>query len=519
MAKYNIYRLREDKVELAETKLIEGGYKQVALHTVGDYEIKAFFTETPKLSKLWWVEQYKIFFKPFESKQNQVYSGALIATNSHSGQSFLIALGRTHFYIQNSIDFGFGLKVAERIGSAKGAKGKSSKYFGGKTSKSITSFAGDTELSFKPGEATDYVKLKAQNPDKWGKAYIHFGTSVQFGGINYEVEQLDKLLSDLEESLLDQPSFTLPLLLPVKDSYVAHGLDIDVAEAISNSSTSIGVVDFELYGVDFVFAQQTHARLHFKEMQSGEINELNVAEVKKFADENSIDLRTALREIKVKLYINDTAKFTVDLIALLDYVGDSEYLLHRGKWYIFSQSFHESLQNLVATVPVERSLITFSKAEFRIWQKAHQNETINYRERYAINKIITSGKGLQDFDRSLDYKLLNKKKMSLEVSDIYDPAEAEINVVKIGDAKDFGYAFDQAALTLEHTRANQYEFEDGTKINIRKLRLTLISTRVNIPKNASDINSLIFQIKLSELLALAKDRDVELIVAFAKYEV
>jgi uncharacterized protein (TIGR04141 family) len=517
MAKYNIYQVKPGKAADLVEKLKTSGYEEATSQILGAYKLTSYFTALPKPTEIWWLTQFAAFFSDHVQKKNTVYSGAIVAENQDTGQAFLLALGKTHFYAQEFIDYTFGLKVAERIGSNKGAKTKSLKHFAGQTSKSMISFSGDSVLSFKPGEATDYVKLKATDADKWGKSYIHFGTSVQFGSIDYEPDKLNDLLANIEGCLEDEAVFSLPMILPVKDETQIQQLDKEVSQAITGDNASLSVVDFELYGVDFVFSQQTHVRLEYDGVLSDNITELDIAAVKKFAEDNSLDLDTTLRDINAKLYVNDSSKFTVPLIKLLDYVGDSEYFLYRGKWYIFSESFLNSLLELIKTAPVEQMQMEFTKAEHQVWQTNHEDDEVKYRERYVIDKIVQANEGFRDIDRVFDYKQYNGKKAKIEVSDIYDPAHSEINVVKIGEAKDFGYAFDQAALVLTFIQANKYVLGDGSSIEVKRLRLTLVSSNVTTPESPADINSLSFQIKLGELMNLAREKSVDLVVTFAKY--
>lgn len=90
--------------------------------------------------------------------------------------------------------------------------------------------------------------------------------------------------------------------------------------------------------------------------------------------------------------------------------------------------------------------------------------------------------------------------------DIYDPAQAEINVVKTGDAKDFGYAFDQGALTLNFAQGNQYTKLDGSTLGVKRLRLALVSPNATTPRSSTDVNSLSFKIKLGGLMNLAIEK-------------
>lgn len=525
MAKYNIYRVKSGKAKALREKLTSVAYEETSKTETGGYELTAYFTPVPKLSDIWWLTQYATFFDDYKMKKNRVYSGAILAQNKKTKEAFLIALGRTHFYVQEFIDYTFGLKMAERIGNDLSAKFKSSKQFAGQTSKSMISFSGDTSLSFSPGEATDYVKLKPKDTSIWGKSYVHFGTSLQFGSIDYAPDQLDMLLSNLEDGFKTKAAFSLPRMVPVKDEDQVAKLDGDLAKAIKEESAQLCVVDFELYGVDFVFSQQTHIKLEFEGQLSGDIPELDTAAVKKFANDYTIDLGKSLRDIKAKLFVNESSKFTVELIRLLDYVGDGNSLLYRGDWYIFSDSFLDNLMQSLTSVTLEPLSLEFSYLEHEAWKVEHEEKQkgvkkknkVVYPERYAIEKIIKNGNGLKDIDRALDYRRYNKSKLSVEVSDIYDSANEEMNVVKIGNAKDFGYAFDQAALTLNLLKANQYTLHDGTILPVRKLRLSLLSSKVNTPKDVADIESLSFRIKLGALMNLAKEKNVQLILSFAKY--
>ena len=527
MAKYNVYRVKDGKAAVLREKLVSASYRRTAVAEQGDYKLISYFTPTPKQTEIWWLTQYAAFFNDYKIKKNTVYSAAIVAENKKTKQTFLIALGKTHFYIQEFIDYTFGLKMAERIGSEQAAKLKSSKHLAGQTSKSMISFTGDTTLSFSPGEATDYVKLKAADADMWGKAYVHFGTSVQFGSIMYEPHEMNELFSKLETGLKTDAIFSLPRMVPVKDEDQIVKLDTDLSNSIEEENGQLCVVDFELYGVDFIFSQQTHVKLEYEDQLSEDIPELDIAAVKKFASDNGIDLSTSLRDIKAKLYVNESSKYTVDLINLLDFVGDDNSFLYRGEWYLFSDTFLNNLRELIKTVALEPLVLEFNYTEHEEWKAAHiaaedqkgikKKDRVTYPERYVIDKIIKNGTGLKDVDRSFDYKRYNNKRLSVEVSDIYDNANEEINVVKIGDAKDFSYAFDQAALTLNLLKANQYVLEDGTLLSVKQLRLSLLSSKVHTPQAATDIESLSFQIKLGELMNLAKEKNVKLVVSFAKY--
>jgi len=515
MSKYNIYKLKHNSLSDLVEKLTSVRYKELDLVQMGDYELTILFTPNPIPTPIWWLDQYSVLFGDYSANENTIYSGAIIARNIKDDSVYIVALGKTHFYIQEFIDYKFGLECAERIGSQSETKSKSSKLFGGQTSKTITSYTGSSVLNFSPGEATDYIKLKPVDKELWGKSYIHFGTSVQLGSIN---KDLSTILDDIKQAEGSNPRFNLPRMIPVTDKALISQLDNELAEAINKDNCNIGIVDFELYGVDFVFAQETGIRLYYEDTESKSYETLDISDIKDFALTNNINLGNCIRDIKAKLFVNDRGKHSTYLLKMIDFVGENNAFLHQGKWYIFSKSFMEALEQLVSNVNVSRSEFEFSKSEHEQWKiEQPEEEKVNYRERYVIDKIVKSDTRYVENDRNFDYKPSSGKTYAIEVSDIYDTETDEVIVVKIGGAKDFGYAFDQAIRTLSMVLNNKYTYENKTTIQVNNIKLMLVSDQSVIPSSASEINSLSFKIKLGELMRVASEKNVKLNLVFAKY--
>lgn len=515
MSKYNIYKLKRNSSSALIDKLTSVRYKKLDPAQMGNYELTPFFTPNPIPTPIWWLDQYAILFGDYSANENTVYSGSIIARNVNDGSEYIVALGKTHFYIQEFIDYKFGLECAERIGSQSETKSKSSKLFGGQTSKMITSYTGSSVLNFSPGEATDYIKLKPIDKTLWGKSYIHFGTSVQFGSIN---KDLGTVLDDIKQAEASEPRFNLPRMIPVTDRALVSQLDNELAGAINKDDCNLGIVDFELYGVDFIFAQETTVRLYYEDIESTNYETLDINDIKDFASTNDINLGNCIRDIKAKLFVNNRGRHSTDLLRMIDFVGEDNAFLHQGKWYIFSDSFMETLEQLVSNVDVGHSKFEFSKSEHEQWKtELPEEEKVNYREKYVIDKIVKSDSRYTDNDRSFDYKPSSGKLYSIEVSDIYDSKTNEVIVVKIGGAKDFGYAFDQAIRTLSLVSNNKYHYEDDTTIQVNSIQLMLVSDQLTMPSSANEINSLSFKIKLGELMRVASEKNVKLNLSFAKY--
>jgi uncharacterized protein (TIGR04141 family) len=520
VSKYNIYKILDSRAGALKDRLQDKGYRSVRTFASGNYKLATYFTPDPTPTDVWWLDQYKEMFPGYESKKNRIYSGAIIAEHNNGTTAYLVAFGKTHFYVPAFVEMGFGLDLAEHIADEKSAKMKSSKNFAGITGKSMTSFTTEGKLQFASGEATDYVKLKARDKDHWGSGFVHFGTSVQFGNAEVEPQNMGSLLDALTNGLQGSTTLKLPRMLPIKDPAQIQSLDQKLADSIldDESNQYVGLVDYELYGTDFVFSQGTQCKLKCGSIESEDIIDLSLDRIRDFAEEHDIDLTTDLRQIAVQVLVGSRSKFTVPLVNLIDYLGDDQTFLYRGKWHIFNKSFIESIQASLENVNVNTSSITFSDAEHRQWRQNNPAERVNYPEIYIISKLVEANPSLIVNDRSFEYPHAGGKKYTIEVSDILDKPNKKMIVVKRGDAKDFSYAFNQATISMGLIQNGKFALTSGEKIELTEVELFLASVRVTTPASLNDVESLNFQIQLNELMTLANEKRVKLTVTFAKYE-
>jgi len=77
-------------------------------------------------------------------------------------------------------------------------------------------------------------------------------------------------------------------------------LYLKLGQKINQLDETINFLDFEIYGVDFVFAQQTHVKLKYAGNYSEPLSELSLNQIITFASENNIDLTETLSKIKVQ---------------------------------------------------------------------------------------------------------------------------------------------------------------------------------------------------------------------------
>lgn len=508
MARYNIYKIKDGFARSLQTHLTnERHYTQTGSFTSGGYQVYAYFSNVQP-TDIWWLSQYSTQFEGHADKKNQIYSGAIVAKRNGVDSGYVIPLGKTHFYIQDFVDLSFGLELAERIADDHQTKMKSLKAFGGKTSKALVSYNSESNLSFGSCESAEYLKLKVVDKEKWGNAYVHFGTSAQFNSNDTEPDDLGTLLSNIDSALTSSRNFSLPLMKEV-DSATAESLFSTLAQKIVARDPSINFLDYELYGVDFVFSQQTHVRLKFGRTYSADLSDLSLNDIVEFASANSIDLAESLPLMRVQVMIGGESKYTLQLIRMIEYYDDaSRTFLFRGKWFIFNQSFINVLHVALGQITTTKFSMTFSEADYKTWQAA-STDKVKYRERYIVTKISES-LGYTILDRALDYLHTADKKYSIEVGDLYDSAGERIIVVKIGEPHDFSYAFDQAHAVLSNIEGHNYQSSDGTVYQVKDIELLLIFRTNRELADAMDTKSLIFELKLNELQKLAQEKDVQL---------
>jgi len=512
MAKYNIYKIKDEKVDgLISHLTSERHYRLVNSLTSDGYALRVYFAG-PEDANMWWLEQYgENFFGEHVRERNKIYSGVVVATKNNTG--YILPFGKTHFYIQEFIIFNFGLDMAEKIADPNQAKMKSLTRFGGKTSKSLISYNTGSSLDFSSGDSAEYLKLKPENVEEWGDAFIHFGTSVQFSSVDIEPENLGTLLSRLDSAARVAKKFSIPLMRPIKEEAQQIALYKELSNKISTHDGSIEFVDYEIYGTDFIFSQQTHVRLKHNGVTSDTLADLSTTDIANFAEANNIDLENELPKIKVQIIVDGQSKYTTHLINLIEYHSDNQIFLYKGKWFAFNASFIEQLHQSLESITPVRFPDSFSEAEFSTWRD-ERTEGVKYRERFVIEKIQETH-GYEVYDREMEYIPYGSKKYQLEVGDVYDSEQKKMFVVKIGNSRDFGYAFDQAMIVLHNMQGNKFKVGTETEVVIDTVAILLLFKSERVLEKVTDTQSIIFELKLDELRKLAIEKGVKLEVQYS----
>ncbi|HEL9685400.1 TPA: hypothetical protein U0Q01_002254, partial [Legionella pneumophila] len=179
----------------------------------------------------------------------------------------------------------------------------------------------------------------------------------------------------------------------------------------------------------------------------------------------------------------------------IDYIDGDRFFLLDGKWYQFNQNYLSFLQHQIDNlIQFERSPVDFSKSDYDKWLvqiKSTVGQTLTYPEYYFNTMQVKDG--YLNFDRDTE----TLKKYKIEKMDLYKDDTAYF--VKIGTPQKLGYVVDQAITTIKTLQNKAISIEvKGHNISPKNICLWLILDRSTMLTKISEINSLIFLIKLSE---------------------
>jgi len=475
MIKYNIYRLRKQ----AEQALIEK-LENVRLHKLRDKEIDGlklsfFFSEEPDQVEIWWADTYSEFFYDTDKPQNLIYFGVLLI--SSTTDLYAVSLGKTHFYLRQYCDSDFGLNLAQRIADPKDFRIKNSKFYKSAKSKTITTYQRGIKLSYDSGESIHYLKAKTVNAELWGKT-ASFGSSVQLT-LPISPLELPTVIVRIEQELLKPPAFELPKAELINNAEKVKQLDRRLIGALLGSTTNsqVSVDEFSVSGVDFIFSDRNNYSLYLKGLSRDKvaIGELSLEKLKAFISQKNINLHEKLDHIQVYC-ANEVGKGHSDgLKFYLDYIDDDKHCLIDGKWHKFNESYIKYLQNEVDAID------------------------LHYDETFDITLSVDEGQFNNERAYQNNYQILHRSldsidsRFKVEMADLYK--DSVLYFIKKGTPQKLSYVIDQATNT---NAALQHNLIQQPGIVIKALCLWLILERqTKIPK-LSNINSLIFQMKLVE---------------------
>lgn len=507
MPKYNIYKInKEREIDLIE-KLDSVNLTLSKSILVDGYTLSFYFSKEPKDIDIWWVDIYSEFLEEGNIPYNKVYFATMIISNND--YCYAVSLGKAHFYLRNFCDPDFGLDLAERIADEKNLKIKNSRYFSSKKSKVIASYIDNSEIDVDSGESMQYIKASTINSDMWGNV-VSFGTSASFN-LKIMPLELPKFLEEINKALMEEPKFILPREQKIRDEEVIEALDRELVEAIlnENSGATLQAQQMNVCGVEFIFSDSNKYVIYLKgkKHRYNVHGDITIVELKNFILEEQIDLFKEINNIKVKVWNEINSSYTKSLKYFLDYVDNDRNCLLNGEWYKFNQSYIDYINKEVDTIELDNHIKNnFYNHRYQEYLNKHgYNHQKMYKEKYFnISKEL---EGYINMDRNLSTEGLNGYK--IETADLYK--DNTLYAVKIGKPQKLGYVIDQSMNTLKLLQNNQIS-DIIPNEEIKTFSIWIILERANEINKISDINSIIFLMKLVEWKKEVRDAGYQTLI-------
>lgn len=488
--KYNIYKIPKSNRESLLLKLSNVDLEKETEVSIEDFTYTFYLSQNPDDIEVSWVKTFEPFLSP-EHQQitNKSYYGVLLI--EHEDYLYAISLGKSHFYLQPFCDLDFGLNFASRIINPKAVTLKNSKYFKSKKNKIIETYS-ENDLVYTSAESIYMLKGEPSDKEKWGNL-VSFGRSVQLT-TDTSVLELHKLITQIHETLALEPVVKIPMVLPLKNEDTILELDQQLYEYILSENTDGANIDqVQVIGVSFVFSGNDKYKLFLSgtRIRGSELEELSLADIKQFIVENNLGIND-FQNIKVSIIRDEGKGYARKIKEVLDYVNmEGYYCLLEGTWHEFNEAYIDYLNEYVSNIQIEDIEENFNLAPGEI-------------EDNLIEKAINEA----------EYKNLHREmervdnQYTVELADLYK--NGTIYFVKRGTPKKLIVAIDQALTTLNLLKSDEaISIQESDEINVKKLVLWLVFDRQNTIENLSQIGSLIFLIRISELKRLCVEYEYE----------
>ncbi|WP_437924632.1 DUF6119 family protein [Sorangium sp. So ce291] len=462
---------------IGKKDVVEGG---TAFH----YSL--YFTEEPPKRPVKWIRELQKQFnvRDFDTEH---YSAVVIV--SFLDHVYAISFGPSHFLVSKFADLEFGIDIASRI--LRRYKTKNSREFGGMRIKSIETYISSEELSFEAGEAVNYIKGVPVDVSIWGNN-VSCGQSVQLRKRNLSLKNAHQVCAQLEGALSLPVRREIPKAAAVKDPVKCQALNQKLISDMKNDRYMVSISQQQLSGVAFLFADQ-HDFVCYVNGDPVQIDEnLSLEQLRTLVANHFDGDYQELLGATVEAQEDGVTAYSKPFVKFIDYIDTQDnHYLEDGEWYQFDKNYLGNVRNEVNRIPLNfsREVPVFDENAYVGWLATQQEK--HYRERY-LNSLLEAKHNYVNRDRFIDIF----EGASTEITDLFKGDT--IYIVKIGIPQKLNYAIDQAlaAVRVLERRAFQIPVLGATH-TVRRICLWLFLDRQKRIKRISDINSLIFLMKLA----------------------
>ncbi|MCY9028102.1 DUF6119 family protein [Bacillus inaquosorum] len=475
MSKINLYKIDEgnhrDFLDYLEERLVYIENKELEYEQGEKYSFSLFKINEEVDKEISWNWILNEFEQPLLSVKTQPKAVLVI---EYDNEMYAMTFGSAFFLVDKYCDRNFAFEFARRM-----------KYLEIKTTtllspnmqrnKNISTYINYENLEFDSGES--FAKLKAKlNLDKYNNTLIgetvEFGNSIKFDLKVSNLESVSQLLKFIKLILNQDEIYKIPVFNNVKDKDLLEQLETNLYSKIEENINVITISELDIIGVSEVFNNQDT----FFELWHGhkrkEIENLNFAEIEKFAEEKEIELSKEILNIKVKSF-NNGKSIRIDKIKnLIDYVDDdNRCVLDKGIWFHYNDDYQKYLEDSISEIKV------IYNQEYDFSDSIHQDfidEKFNEEKENPEFEGLTDSKikeklknkyyaeraynllrvrdGFENYDRVTN----SYAGAQIELMDLYK--DETMYAVKIGSASStLCYAVDQSISSLKMYKHNTLE--------------------------------------------------------------
>ncbi len=529
---YNIYKISVEKVDefcdfLERRKYEEIPLKEELIVNSNGFSFKLFFCDKDNKKGSPWVTLLSSCSEWDLSQNIKIYGAALICQSDTA--CYVISYGNAHFYLSDYCDYGFGIKIAERLINLDSVKAQQNVSHGGKLSKTHIDYLSNSTLSYRGGEIPTYIKGDSINEQVWGKS-IHCGTSAQFKWEEKPLE-LGEKLSLLDQVYNTESNISLPRLIALDNDSDADKIDelflilsnaIDSYDDSMKNSSLVNVPSFYMIGTKLIQNDSIRFKMTCNRKSKQYDGELSIEAIKSFLDDKELTVADSIRNIKLSVeYGNDQWTPYKPLVEYLEFVTEDNFCLRNGKWCIFNNSYIEQVLRDVGKVSFNNHSNDdwlFDKADLIAYAKDnnfYEDKDKQPYETYYNYKLAKLLDGNMIHPTTVPVDENANRRYRYEICDII--ANSEMYFVKIGAPSNFAYAVDQAMFTLSKLQ-NGYgkiKLPSNEIVEPTSFHLVLVcDNRKTIINEWKDVYSINFLIHLSELKQTLNSMNISLIVDF-----
>ncbi|MED4018506.1 DUF6119 family protein [Sutcliffiella cohnii] len=392
----------------------------------------------------------------------------------YDDEMYAATFGSAFFLVDKYCDRNFAFEFARRLEYSE-IKTTTLLSPNMQRNKNISTYINYDSLEFDSGES--FAKLKAklklgEHNNKLIGETVEFGNSIKFDLKVSNLENVSRLLKFINQILNQDEIYKIPVFNTVTDKDLLQQLEINLFSRIEENINIINISELDIIGVSEVFNNQDTFFEVWHGLKRKKIENLNFAEVEKFAEEIEIDLSKEILNIKVKSFNNGQSIRTDKIKSLIDYVDDeNRCVLNKGIWYHFNDDYQKYLEDSIREIEVIyrpeydfSDLIhdNFVKLKFNEEKGVHELEGLTdakimekiknkyYAER-AFN-LLRVNDGFENYDRVTN----SYGGAQIELMDLYK--DETMYAVKIGGASStLCYAIDQSISSLKMYKHNTLE--------------------------------------------------------------